>query len=125
MTTNEIVATLNVSPEPKESILDIINELPELDPVSIHPAQQKGFTKKSIAIFMICYGIAILLLSFNISTNANLFAVHQDKEDSQRNNNKNITTCLVDELSNTITLNCGTREKVFSLGKQFDFGLCN
>ena len=125
MTTNEIVATLDVSPEPKESILDIINELPELDPVTKHPEQQKGYSKKSIAIFMICYGIAILLLSFNISTNANLFAVHQDKEDSQRNNNKNITTCLVDELSNTITLNCGTREKVFSLGKQFDFGLCN
>ena len=125
MTTNEIVATLDVSPEPKESILDIIDELPELDPVTKHPEQQKGYSKKSIAIFMICYGIAILLLSFNISTNANLIAVHQDKKDSQKNNIKNITTCHVDELSNTITLNCRTREKVFSLGNQFDFGVCN
>ena len=125
MMNNDNETALNVSPRPEESIIDIINELPELDPVTTYPERRKGYSKKTIAIFMICYGIAILLLSFNISTSTHLVAVQRGKEDNQRRDIINVTTCHVDELSNTITINCRTRDKVFSLGNQFDFRVCD
>ena len=40
---NDNETALNVSPRPEESIIDIINELPELDPVTTYPERRKGY----------------------------------------------------------------------------------
>ena len=92
-----------------------------------HSWEKNGVSKKA-ALFLICYGLGILLLSINISTNVLRIPMNNNNVRNKTEMElKNQTTCHVNELSKVVTLACGqsSKQKNFHLGSHFDFTTCD
>ena len=93
-------------------------------------AKKKLDHQKKVALFLIFYGLAIFILSLNISSNVLLASIDnsdlRNKSENQKLVSRNHTTCHVSETSKLVTLTCksNTRHKTFYLGNQFNFTSC-
>ena len=113
----------NLCSIPEEGDINIKEEMEKKN----HSGEKIGVSKKA-ALFLICYGLGIFLLSMNISTNVLRVPMNniglRNKTEMEP---KNQTSCFVDELSKVVTLACGrsSKQKKFHLGSQFDFTACD
>ena len=126
MTSNDVA--LDISPTPIESTVNTERELGDLEVVTKQSKSRKDYSRKKLALVFICYGVAILLLSLNISTNTVRVPVQSDGRNNHSNNessSENRPNCHVNEMSKFVTLTCNSNQKTYSLGKGFNFKTCD
>ena len=114
----------NVESESSEPAVDLTEVMVVLENETDFIEKKQTRKSKKIAFALIGYGLAILLLSLNISSNVLLATTHST--DQKNHTENNYTLCSIDELSRLVILTCKGQsiKKIFHLGKNFDFATC-
>ena len=114
----------NIEPKTDEGAVDLTEVMVVLEKQTNAVEKKQTIRSKKVALALIDYGLVILLLSLNISTNMILASTCNIEQMNHTENN--YCLCSVNELTKHVTLTCrgGSIQKIFYLGKDFDFTTC-